>query len=365
MALEATSDQNRPSVVPTTSQFPVSGGWRLLYGVFVVILPSFSFWAIPGLEPEWQSGKLQDYLALLLQPEASVFFIILLVYSVVCYWLLLIDPERYSSSFAIRFGIYTGVLLALQYSIILYIYLSDDKYAFTIFLLWLFPLYFTMIEQWAAHKWGKARARLVLIILVFVASAILAVINREEFYPAFLVLVLVVMAAPFWSLLIALQAAIWLAKNHETTLTFPRGLGITAWLAAYAVAWRYDILKMYELYAKLPTEPPDCYIATAAARGHPGFVHSRRIELSGGTRMMVNRQLQILKCAELAMLVVTPRLHGWIRSIYDLVGKPLARTIRNPLLADAGYLLIKPAEWLAGFILTFIVPEINSISIYN
>ena len=89
------------------------------------------------------------------------------------------------------------------------------------------------------------------------------------------ILVALTMAAPFWSLLLAVQASIWLIKNFETKVTLPRGLGLTAWAAAYIAAWRFDILKMYELYAALPpTPPPDCYIASAAARGHPRFVRS-------------------------------------------------------------------------------------------
>ena len=346
-------------------EFPVRGWWRVLYGLFVIALPSFSFWLSPFLYPEWQSGELDAYLSLLLQPEASIFFLILLAYSVICYLLILINPDRFSSLYVIRFGVYSGVILALQYSLILFLYLLDEKGSFAIFLLWLFPLYYPAINKLAVGKWGMRRARIGLMVLVLLAVVIVAAMNREQFFPLFLALVGLLIAAPFWSFLIAVQTAIWLIRNHETGLTFPRGLGLTAWLAAYVAAWRYDILKMYELYSKLPTSPPDCYIATAAASGHPRFVGSRTIDLAGGGSMRVNRQLQIFKCSELALKAIAPEVHASLRIIYDRVGKPLAGRIRNPFLADAAFLTLKPIEWLADLTLKYIVPEIGVISIYN
>ena len=63
-------------------------------------------------------------------------------------------------------------------------------------------------------------------------------------------------AAPFWSFLISGHTALWLFKSHELrTHLYIRGLGIAVWLSAYVGALRFDILKMYELYAALPTEP--------------------------------------------------------------------------------------------------------------
>lgn len=359
MSLESTPDLTEEE--SASSKFPVIGWWRILYGLFVVALPPFSFWVITGLKPEWQSGELDAYLALLLQPEASIFFLALLAYSIICCILLLSQADRFSQFFAVRLGIYTGVLLALQYTIMLGLYLLDNSYSFLILLLWLFPLYYPKIYRWTVQKWGKQSARWGLTVLILVVIVIVAVINREQFYPLFLALIGLVMVAPFWSFLLASQAAIWLYKHNEGGLSLPRGLSLTAWLAAYVVAWRYDILKMYELYAKLPTAPPDCYIATAAACGHPRFVHSRKIHCSNGKSMQVNEQLQILKCSELALLVVNPLVHKTLRKIYDVVGKSLARKIRNPFLADVAYVFLKPFEWLAGMVLKVIIPEIDSI----
>ena len=111
-----------------------------------------------------------------------------------------------------------------------------------------------------------------------------------------------------------------------------------------------------------PQPPPDCYIATTAARGHPQVVGSWIVECAHGESLPVNKQLQILKCTELALMAVQPRLHKRLRRAYDVVGKALARKMGNAFFADAAYLLLKPWAWLARCILRRIVPEIDSIA---
>ena len=78
--------------------------------------------------------------------------------------------------------------------------------------------------------------------------------------------------------------------------------------------------------------------------------------------MRINKQLQLLKCAELALLAIQPRLHKRLRKIYDLAGKLLASKIQNPFMADMAYLLLKPFEWLAEALLKIGIPEIDFIS---
>jgi len=48
--------------------------------------------------------------------------------------------------------------------------------------------------------------------------------------------------------------------------------------------------------------------------------------------------------------------------VYDVLGMPLARKIQNPFVADLAYLLLKPWEYMAGFLLERIVPEIGWIA---
>jgi hypothetical protein len=287
----------------------------------------------------------------------------LLVYSVISYILLLMDTDRFVGSFVVRFGIYTGAFLALQYSILTMFTVVVSPTSFLLVIL----LYFAPIIISRTYRWltSKFNAELV----VYAALAIGLVILFASMFaldnPALPFIFLISslgVAAPFWSFLIAGQAMLWLIKNHEGKFTFLRGLGLIAWIASYAYALRFNILKMYELYAALPPQPPDCYIATAAAKGHPRFVHSSAVELKSGKHLRINRQLQRLKCVELTLMVLSPGVHGFVRRVYDVVGRKLAGRIANPYLADIAYLLLIPAEWVLFFALRLFVPEAEAIS---
>ena len=88
--------------------------WKyFIFGLFVIAAPIFHFNLIELLEPEWQDGKLSSYIVLALLPEASLWFLLLLAYAILSYILLLWNTERYSKSFIIRLGIYSGAFLAL------------------------------------------------------------------------------------------------------------------------------------------------------------------------------------------------------------------------------------------------------------
>jgi hypothetical protein len=346
--------------IPLSLPIPLVWWGRVLYGLFVTIPPVIAFGGIEILKPEWQNGKLESYIVLFLLPEASLPFLLLLAYSVVCYLFFLSVPLQFSRSFLVRLGIYAGVLLALQYTVITLVW-SFASSTPLILPIWISPFILIFLYRLAIKRWTSDKVNKALLILVLFGILIGIFWSRGSFF--FLVLIGLTLAAPFWSFLISLRAAIWLFKNHETKFTLPHGLGLTAWLAAYVAAWRYDILKMYELYNALPpTPPPDCYIATAAAKGHPQLVGSWVVKWRDGKSMRVNAQLQILKCAELALAATYPNMHKHLRKLYDVVGKALARRIQNPFLADVAYLLLKPFEWSTKGILRVFIRDIEGIS---
>ncbi len=366
MSIETIAAEDPQATPLVSAPFPNSRWGKLLYGLFIITMPVIAFWATELFKPEWQSGEFSAYLILLLFPEASLLFFVLLAYSIVCYCLLLLDADRYAQMYIVRFGVYTGVLLALQYSVLSGLFLFNDSFSWnSLYLigLWLLPIFFPRIYRILVNGWGTKAVNTILLTLaitIFIASAF---VMRSLQSPLVFALVVLTVAAPFWSLWMALQAAIWLFRTYGFKLTLPHGVGIATWVAGYMAAWRFDILKMYELYAALPPQPPpDCYIATAAAQGHPQIVGSWPVRRSTGETMRVNKQLQILKCAELALMAVQPRLHIASRKVYDVVGKPLAKRMRNPFLGDVAYLLLKPCDGLARFILRMIVPEIDSIA---
>ncbi len=339
-----------PALIPSLWQ-------RIVFGLFVVAAPIFNFTFINVMKPDWQSGKLSDYINLFLLPEASLLFFPLLVYSIACYLLLLWDKDRFAKLFFIRFGVYTGAFLALQYSLLTIPAFEISPYSILLVLGYFSPLIIKKLYLWLIAKWNAARVQSVILAVGIAAMLIFMVLWRSVFSPFVLAVFLIGILAPFWSFLIAGQAALWLIKNYENKFTFMRGFGLTAWLASYSYALRFNVLKMYELYAALPPQPPDCYIATAAAKGHPNFVRSRLILLSNGKEMRVNSQLKHFKFAELTLQATVPRFHKLLRRLYDVIGKALSHNIQHPLLADITYLLLKPFEWISIKILSLLVPD--------
>ena len=88
------------------------------FAFIITFLPGLAFWGIEQMRPDWQTGRTEDYVALLLSPEASFFFVPLLAYAILVYWLLLLGEQRFAQKFWVRFGIYTGILLAVQYIVL-------------------------------------------------------------------------------------------------------------------------------------------------------------------------------------------------------------------------------------------------------
>ena len=86
-------------------------------------------------------------------------------------------------------------------------------------------------------------------------------------------------------------------------------------------------------------------------------MRSRRVKRPGRPAFRINRQLAYLKCGELAIRALAPGVHRRMRAIYDAIGPWLARRLRHPLAADAGYLALKPCEWFARAMLAFLVAD--------
>jgi len=146
------------------------------------------------------------------------------------------------------------------------------------------------------------------------------------------------------------------APGARFQFTLAQLLGMAAWLAAYAGAWRIAWTTMLQQYAALPKSPPSCYIATAAARGHPWLVRAEQRFGPDGRAYRVNDQMRYLKAGELLLAVTCPSLHRLCRTIYDRLGPRLAACLVHPLLADAAYMALKPAEWLCRLLIAMLLP---------
>ncbi|MCP4924136.1 MAG: hypothetical protein GY915_08950, partial [bacterium] len=101
------SEKEEPNFVPT------SKGERFLYAFIAIVMPIISF-AITYddiLNPDWQDGHLTSYAGILLGGTVSRYFFPFLIYAMLAFGLLLFAPKRFSKSFFIRLGVYTGILL--------------------------------------------------------------------------------------------------------------------------------------------------------------------------------------------------------------------------------------------------------------
>jgi hypothetical protein len=172
-------------------------------------------------------------------------------------------------------------------------------------------------------------------------------------------------AAPTWAAAVyAYQSMrLWKSQGGRLQLRLWQVLTVFTWLAAYLAAWRAAVVLMLQAYARLPTEPPgDCYIATAAARGHGRFVGSREVVCHDGSTRRVNPQLAYFKCGELVLKATVPRLHETIRRVYDMLGPRVARLLIHPLVADIAYLALKPLEWLTRVALAVLVGDTSPVA---
>ena len=101
-------------------------------------------------------------------------------------------------------------------------------------------------------------------------------------------------------------------------------------------------------YAALPPSEGDCFVATAASRGHRALMGE-----GAGT---LTRQLRAFKAGELALEAARPAWHRALRRVYDRCGPAVARRLTGPWRADLAYLLLAPAAALVRLALAVALP---------
>ena len=118
---------------------------------------------------------------------------------------------------------------------------------------------------------------------------------------------------------------------------------IAAWLLSGVSTVFVGALRAKQVIAELPDEaPPECFIVTAAAKGHRGLVGSSVDPVS---HRITNGQLQTFRAFEHWLRTHAPATHCIARRIYNVVVPPIARSIMFRWQADFVYLTLKPIEW--------------------
>lgn len=95
-----------------------------------------------------------------------------------------------------------------------------------------------------------------------------------------------------------------------------------------------------------PVEYDAHYLCTVSLRGHKELVKPTRLGIRHGNKIVVNRQLCIANAFEQIIEEKTPRIHHFIRYIYDKYGYPLSKHINTAIQADITYIIMKPLEWI-------------------
>ncbi|HEX4265489.1 MAG TPA: DUF6688 family protein [Verrucomicrobiae bacterium] len=158
---------------------------------------------------------------------------------------------------------------------------------------------------------------------------------------------LILLGVPIYTAIWYVVRTVQLVRAANTSFF---SLLITA--ASSVPFWAVGVFASYFKYATLPQHPPDCFVVTAASRGHLGFVgpfHS--VQRRGHTRI-VNQQLITLWQFEALWRRRVPRVHAAFRRAYNVLGPLVARRINRPWMADICYLTIKPFELCARILNT-------------
>ncbi len=340
-------------------------GWNIIFsnaarfvGIFVGVLVTCSCFLLGGLfEPDWQSGIFHDYIGLMLSPVCIWPFYPLMLYSIVALLGALFIKEGIKHPFWMRFGVYTGFFWSFQFLVIYIIVMAEGEYTNSLMLIPIGILATIIpIGAWVGLKkllskydYKKANSVYLKFIILLMIISILAAI--------YVIICISLPAGPFWTVTLYGWVSIILYRRRilETSNLSPRVMGGIAWLGGYIVAWKISLYMAAYRYSQLPTEPPDCYIATAAARGHYRFVKSSKHSCRNGKSMAINDQLRYLKCAEIVLKSSMPSVHWVIRKVYDFIGPNLAKLLVNSFLADMAYMMLKPVEWLCRVILKVVL----------
>jgi hypothetical protein len=156
-------------------------------------------------------------------------------------------------------------------------------------------------------------------------------------------------------LLVPLYVAIWYAVLSVLAIKAST-LGAGRYIASLSGSiplWFASIFWSRQIYLSLPdTRPDDCFVVSAALRGHEMLVGPiMSIHVDDGVRR-ANSQLLAFWHLEAIWRARSPRTHRAFRRIYGRLGPLVARRIRTRLAADAVYLALKPFEWAARAIVT-------------
>ncbi|MEM8930369.1 MAG: DUF6688 family protein [Acidobacteriota bacterium] len=353
-------------------------GWidRLWFAWVTVLVPAVSFGlSSQGLSLiDWQKPTLGTWAALLLDQDGTRVFIPWAILIVGFCLLLVVRPGSWTKTPLARLVFGLGLLFALPFGMAtLGVVLLSEQDDVAIGLAWVLAAWVVVdlvsigvvrglrrIGRWLAGRLGRRRLALgivgALVLTWLVAVAWMAVESTHTSVSEAMLQASVGPVAFFFFVSLAL-GPIWSAR---ALWRLQRCLGpigpIDRWslativvaIAGYVVAWRLAVRDIVQAYDALPAQPPDCFVATAAAQGPRRWVGGTLATTGTDGQRQITPQLQRIKLFELLWMTASPASHRGFRHVYDRLGPPVAATIRGPISAMLAWLVLKPAEWLAA-----------------
>jgi hypothetical protein len=360
-------EYRKPDLIPERPLLAVVP--RIFHFLTAVILPLVCFAMSvasypPG--PDYQRAYWSDYLGLIPTARVGWAFYPLLIFSIYAAAMMVIVPKKAIDWFHIRIGLFTGVILAYQYSFIqAACYADGSSRAEGTVIALSAPAVFVagmVFGDWVVHlaiwnaKWYRGRGRFYFWIgLAVLGAASGAVFPRGLGNAIEITLIAPLFLAPGLTLTTFVLLSILVLRrgnrlNPPTWIVLPWTLG---WFTSFIAAWAESYTLAIKAYEALPKTNPDCYIATAAAKGHRKVVGSW-----SSADTLINSQVAILKAGERSIARRCPRVHQTMRSVYDFLGPGIAHRMTNPFIADLAYLMLKPVEWMTAAVMS-IAPRDN------
>jgi hypothetical protein len=154
-------------------------------------------------------------------------------------------------------------------------------------------------------------------------------------------------------LLVPFYTSIWYISRSLQAIKSekPKSTTLVTVLIGSLPFWAVSIFWSCVNYRLLPEQSPDCFVVTAASRGHRKFVGPFIEVPHRGQMRTANRQLATLWQFEEIWRSWDSRSHAVFRRGYNIVGPVIAKRIASPLLAGAVYVVLKPVEFLARLLI--------------
>ena len=243
-----------------------------------VVLPLICFAISYPIRPEWQSGQPTAYAQLLLAHKESVPLYPFLLYCMTSMVLLFAAPARFRENAWVRFGIFSGVLVAAEYWLLFQVSLHAQHPGCSI-------------------RFGDRRNPAVghLAVLGLVVWGAPPVDTRRCNRPPALscrcdrsvpgVIVSFLCCSTPWALAAYVATSFRLIRGSETRFRFSLAqlLGFVSWFAAHRSAWRLSYVLMLQEYSRLPITPPErCFVCMPWPAGIAAWSAARNISLPAG-----------------------------------------------------------------------------------